>query len=89
MIITEKEQEVLKKLKGTKEGAVLRHMILKKDGITGDTAYTEYHLYRLAGAIHKLKHIHGMDIVTVPEGKQGYARYKMARHATPAERGEL
>ncbi len=85
MVITQTEQEALKKLKGTKEGAVLRHMIMKSGGITGDTAFTEYHLYRLAGAIHKLRHIHGIDIVTIPEGKQGYARYTLARHL--AERG--
>ena len=85
MIITQTEQEALKKLKGKKEGAVLKHMIEHRKGITGDTAYTEYHLYRLAGAIHKLRHIHGIDIVTIPEGKQGYARYTLARHL--AERG--
>lgn len=85
MIITQTEQEALKKLKGKKEGAVLLHMIMTPGGITGDTAYTEYHLYRLAGAIHKLRHIHGIDIVTIPEGKQGYARYTLARHL--ADRG--
>lgn len=78
----------MEKLRGTKEGAVLRHMILNPAGITGNTAFTEYGLYRLAGAIHKLRRLYHVEIVTLPQGKQKYGRYKLARYANEEEKQE-
>lgn len=70
----------------TKKQAVLKHILTHKRGITPETAWTKYHVYRLADVIFKLKK-DGYEIETIiehskdPYGPNSYARYVLKEAA--------
>lgn len=59
----------------TQKEAILNHL-QEQGSITPLEALNKYHSFRLADIIFKLRN-EGHDILTIPEGKQNYARYEL------------
>lgn len=73
-------------MKRSKKDDVLRHLQTHKRGITPETAWKKYSVYRLADTIFKLKK-EGHDIETIMEsnkdkyGVNTFARYVLRKSA--------